>query len=54
MVFHYAFDFFGETLSTDMEEVVLKNKSIGDSGEGEVRSALDLLSNCKRFVLVYC
>ena len=54
VVFHYAFDFFGETLSTDMEEVVLKNKSIGDSGEGEVRSALDLLSNCKRFVLENC
>ena len=54
VVFHYAFDFFGETLSTDMEEVVLKNKSIGDSGEEEVRSALDLLSNCKRFVLENC
>lgn len=54
VVFHYAFDFFGETLSTDMEEVVLKNKSIGDSGEAEVRAALDLLSNCKRFVLENC
>ena len=53
-VFHYAFDFYGETLSTDMEEVVLKKKSIGDSGEEEVRLALDLLSNCKRFVLEDC
>lgn len=53
-VFHYAFDFYGETLSTDMEEVVLKKKSIGDSGQEEVRLALDLLSNCKRFVLEDC
>ena len=44
----------GETLSTDMEEVVLKKKSIGDSGEEEIRLALDLLSNCKRFVLEDC
>ena len=27
-VFHYAFDFYGQTLSTDMEEVILK-KEIG-------------------------
>ena len=53
-VFHYAFDFYGETLSTDMEEVTLKKKSIGDSGEEEIRLALDLLSNCKRFVLEDC
>ena len=53
-VFHYAFDFYGETLSTDMEEVVLKKKSIGDGGEEEIRLALDLLSNCKRFVLEDC
>lgn len=53
-VFHYAFDFFGQTLTTDTEEVVLKKKSIGDSGEGEIRMALDLLSSCKRFVLDDC
>lgn len=53
-VFHYAFDFFGHTLSTDMEEVVLKKQHIGDEGEAEIRMALDLLSNCKRFVLDDC
>lgn len=53
-VFHYGFDFFGETLTTDMEEVALKGKNIGDGGEEEVRLALDLLSNCKRFVLENC
>ena len=53
-VFHYAFDFYGQTLSTDMEEVILKKVKIGDDGEGELRMALDLLSNCQRFVLEDC
>ena len=37
-----------------MEEVVLKNVKIGDDGEQAIRDALDLLSNCKRFVLDGC
>ena len=53
-IFHYAFDFYGQTLSTDMEEVKLKGLKIGDEGEQDVRDALDLLSNCKRFVLEDC
>ena len=53
-VFHYAFDFYGKTLSTDMEEVSLKGVKIGDEGEETIRSALDMLSNCKRFVLEDC
>lgn len=53
-VFHYEFDFYGQTLSTDMEEVVLTNVKIGDAGEEDVRFALDLLANCKRFVLDRC
>lgn len=52
--FHFTFDFFGETLSSDMEEVVLKNKKIGDAGEEQVRMALELMSGCKRFVLDNC
>lgn len=52
--FHYAFDFYGETISTTGEEVVLTNKSIGDEGEAEVRLALDLMQNCSRFVLDNC
>ena len=54
VVFDFAFDFYGETLSTADEEVHIKNKKIGDEGEQEVRLALDLLKNCKRFVLEYC
>ena len=53
--FHYTFEFYGEVLSTtDTEEVHIRNKKIGDSGEAEVRLALDLLQNCKRFVLENC
>ena len=54
VVFDYSFEFFGETLSTAQEEVVLKNTQIGDENEAQVRLALDLLGNCKRFVLDNC
>ncbi len=54
VVFDFSFDFYGETLSTADEEIHIKNKKIGDEGEQEVRLALDLLKNCKRFVLEYC
>lgn len=54
IVFHYTFDFFGTTLSTDTEEVEIKNQNIGDDNEAQVRLALDLLGNCKRFVLDNC
>ncbi len=54
VVFDYRFDFYGLTLSTAEEEVHVKNKKIGDEGEEEIRLALDLMKNCKRFVLEYC
>ena len=51
---HYQFDFFGTKLSTTEEEVHITNVKIGDEGEAEVRAALDILPNCKRFVLENC
>lgn len=54
VVFEYSFDFFGQTLSTAQEEVVLTNVKIGDENESEIRLALDLLGNCQRFVLDNC
>ncbi len=54
VVFHYSFGFFGVTLSTADEEVHLVSKRIGDEGIAELREALDIMSNCKRFVLEYC
>ena len=54
VVFDFSFDFYGNTLSTSDEEVHIKNTKIGDEGEQNVRNALDLLKNCKRFVLENC
>lgn len=54
VTFHYSFDFFGTTISTADEEVVLKNVNIGDENEAEVRAALDIMENCSRFVLDSC
>ena len=52
--FHYEFDFYGQKLSSDMEEVVLTKVKIGDAGEEALRTALDLMPKCKRFVLDNC
>ncbi len=54
VTFDFSFDFYGHQLSTADEEVHIKNTKIGDDGEQTVRSALDLLKNCKRFVLENC
>lgn len=53
-VVNYVFDFYGYTLSTADEEVHIKNQRIGEEGIPEVRSALDIMSNCRRFVLENC
>lgn len=54
IVYNYSFDFYGVTLSTSDEEVRLHSKKIGDQGADNVRAALDVMTNCKRFVLEYC
>jgi len=54
VTFDFTFDFYGNQLSTADEEVHIKNTKIGDEGEQTVRNALDLLKNCKRFVLENC
>ena len=53
-VVHYTFDFFGVTVSTTDEEVVVKNKKIGDENQDQVRQALAVMENCSRFVLDTC
>lgn len=52
--FRYSFGLFGKTLSTTDEEVVYKNHTIGNEGEAQIRQALTVLDNCKRFVLDNC
>lgn len=54
VLFDYTFEFFGQTLSAADEEVVFKNVKMGDEAEEELRLTLDLLPNCKRFVLDNC
>lgn len=54
VTFDFSFEFFGEPLTTASEEVVLQNVNIGDENEAEIRLALDLMGNCKRFVLDNC
>ena len=54
VTFSFEFDFYGTKLSTADEEVHIKNTKIGDEGEQTVRNALDLMKNCKRFVLENC
>lgn len=53
-VVHYTFDFFGVTVSTTDEEVMVKNKKIGDDNQEQVRQALAVMENCSRFVLDNC
>ena len=54
VTFDFTFDFYGTNLSTADEEVHIKNAKIGEEGVPNVRNALDLLKNCKRFVLENC
>ena len=54
VTFGFEFDFYGTKLSTADEEVHIKNTKIGEEGMETVRNALDLLRNCKRFVLENC
>lgn len=51
--FHFTFDLYGVTISTDDEEVILKNirPDSYDTIEQDLRAALDVMVNCKRFVL---
>lgn len=50
--FHYVFDFYGITVDTSQEEVIIKNIKVEDDQfEQNIRMALDVMSGCKRFVL---
>ena len=52
--FHYTFDLFGKQLSTADESVEFVKADIGNGGEDQIRQALDILPNCKRFLLDSC
>ena len=52
--FHYSFDLFGQTLSTDTETVEFVNAAIGNEGETAIRQALDIMPKCTYFKLDEC
>ena len=54
VVFHYSFSLFGKTISTADEEVLYKGLSLTNDAESDIRNALKILDNCKRFVLDNC
>ena len=49
--FHYAFDFYGNDLSTTDEEVRVWIREINDENADELRQVLDILEGCERFVV---
>ena len=51
---HYSFNLYGKTVSTDDEEIVFDSVPIGDDGAMLVWQALDVLRDCRRFVLDGC
>ena len=54
VVFHYSFSLFGKNISTADEEVLYKGLSLTNDAESDIRNALKILDNCKRFVLDNC
>lgn len=53
-VFHYTFDLFGKKVATTDERIEFVNEDIGNDGEQELRSALDILQGCSYLLLDDC
>ena len=53
-VFHYVFELFGKTVSTTDERIEFVEQEIGNEGEEELRSALDILRGCSYLLLDDC
>ena len=54
VIFHYSFTLYGKTVSTTDAKIEFVNISIGNSGEGKIREALDILTGCTYFKLDTC
>lgn len=52
--FHYTFDLFGQTLSTDTESVEFEDVNMGDGAAPQIRAALDIMPKCTYFKLEDC
>lgn len=53
-VFRYTFELFGTTVATTDERIEFVNQPIGNEGEEELRSALDILQGCTYLLLDDC
>ena len=53
-VFHYTFDFFGKTLSTETERVEFANTKICNENMDLVRQALDVMDKCTYMLFDNC
>lgn len=53
-VFHYIFELFGKTVATTDERIEFVKQDIGNEGEAELRSALDILQGCTYLLLDDC
>lgn len=53
-LFHYTFDLFGKKVATTDERIEFVNQQIGNEGEEELRSALDILQGCTYLLLDDC
>ena len=54
ITFHYTFELFGQTLSTATESAEYKDVKIGNSGESQIRAALDIMPKCTYLKLENC
>ena len=53
-IFHYTFEFFGKTLSTETERVEFANTKIGNENMDLVRQALDVMDKCTYMLFDNC
>ena len=53
-LFHYTFELFGKKVATTDERIEFVGESIGNQGEAELRSALDILQGCSYLLLDDC
>lgn len=52
--FHYTFELFGSTISTDDEKVTFKKLNLTTADEPQLRAALDIMTGCDVFLLDSC
>ena len=53
-IFHYSFELFGKTLSTETERVEFANQKIGNENLDLLRQALDVMDKCTYVLLDNC